>query len=423
MQSKFLDNNYFSLNKEIILLFFLYVSLLISFYYGENSTGGAILDYNNQKIITSKFVIQFKDTFFNYDNFSTRHSPLIIIFLSFLERLNFNDEFIRIIHLHLCLFLPYLFYKILKLKFENVDNKTLIILTGLIFISPTFRSLSIWPDSRLLGLTFFSLSIYYFLKFNKNNHFKFAILNILTCALSSYISPNFSVFSLYFFFTYAKIFKLISKKTFIILFINFIIAAPAIYYVLVLDINFLNKSAATNFDKNDKIFFNNIFNDLIITFSIIFFYLLPFLKEKIIQIAKILSFYNIFISIILSAICINFFNYQYEYSGGGIFFKTSNYFLNNNLLFYIIGFISILVFLPALLKNKENLFIFLLILLNNPQYTIYHKYFDPFLLIIFFSLFNFKISLKEKKSKHFIFIYSYFLIFLIIGNLKFLWTT
>ena len=82
-----------------------------------------------------------------------------------------------------------------------------------------------------------------------------------------------------------------------------------------------------------------------------------------------------------------------------------------------------MVFLPTLSKNKENLFIFLLILLNNPQYTIYHKYFDPFLLIIFFSLFNFKISLKEKKSKDFIFIYSYFLIFLIIGNLKFLWTT
>jgi len=423
MQSKFLNNNYFSFNKEIILLFFLYVSLLISFLYGENSTGGAILDYNNQKIITSKFAIQFKDTFFNYDNFSTRHSPLIIIFLSFLERLNFNDEFIRIIHLHLCLFLPYLFYKILKLKFENVDSRTLILLAGLIFISPTFRSLSIWPDSRLLGLIFFSLSIFYFLKFNKNYHFKFAILNILTCALSSYISPNFSVFSLYFFFNYAKVFKLISKKTFIIIFINFIIAVPAIYYVLILDINFLNKSAATNFDKNDKIFFNNIFNDLIITFSIIFFYLIPFLKEKIIQITKILSFHNIFISIIMSIICIYFFNYRYEYSGGGIFFKISNYIFDNNLFFYIIGFISILVFLPTLLKNKENLFIFILILLNNPQYTIYHKYFDPFLLIIFFSLFNFEISLKEKKSKHFIFIYSYFLIFLIIGNLKYLWTT
>ena len=47
----------------------LYVSLLVSFLYGENSTGGAIIDYNTTKLITSKFAIQFKDTIFNYDNF------------------------------------------------------------------------------------------------------------------------------------------------------------------------------------------------------------------------------------------------------------------------------------------------------------------------------------------------------------------
>jgi len=78
--------------------------------------------------------------------------------------------------------------------------------------------------------------------------------------------------------------------------------------------------------------------------------------------------------------------------------------------------------LPFLKSEKENLFLFLLILINNPQYTIYHKYFDPFLLITFFSLFNFKISLQKKKNKSFILIYVYFLIFLIISYLKFLWT-
>ena len=36
------------LKKETVLLIFLYLSLLISFVIGENSTGGAILDYNNQ---------------------------------------------------------------------------------------------------------------------------------------------------------------------------------------------------------------------------------------------------------------------------------------------------------------------------------------------------------------------------------------
>ena len=126
-------------------------------------------------------------------------------------------------------------------------------MTGLIFLSPTFRSLSIWPDSRILGLTF-TLSILYFLKFKDNLNFNFAIMNVITCALSAYISPNFSVFSLFFFYGYIKIFKLISKKIFIISIINLLLAIPAIYYIFVLEINFLNKTAAINFDNNDRIF-------------------------------------------------------------------------------------------------------------------------------------------------------------------------
>ena len=423
MPSKMLNNNYFNLNKEILFLFSLYITLLISFFYGENSTGGAILDYNNQKVITTKFVSSFKETLLNYDNFSTRHSPILLIILSFLEKLFLSDLLIRIIHLHFCLLLPYFFYQILKIKFSGVDKTILFLITGLIFLSPTFRSLAIWPDSRILGLTLFTLSILYFLKFKKEYKFNYVIINIITCAISAYISPNFAVFSLFFLYNYIKIYKLISKKIFIACFINFVISVPAIYYIFILDINFLNKTAATNFDNNDKIFFNNIFNDVLITFSLIFFYLLPFLIENIVKYLKIFKLTNLFFSIIIFLLCINFFDYNYNYSGGGIFFKTSNFFFSNNYLFYVIGFISILIFLPFLKNNKENLLIFILILINNPQYTIYHKYFDPFLLIMFFSLFNFELSLKEKKIKNFYLIYSYFFTFLIISNLKYIWTT
>ena len=117
-----------------------------------------------------------------------------------------------------------------------------------------------------------------------------------------------------------------------------------------------------------------------------------------------------------------FFDYQYEYSGGGIFFKFSNQFFNNNLFFYIITFISILIILPFLLSNRENLFLFVLILINNPQYTIYHKYFDPFLLIVFLTIFSFSLDLKKIFiTKNYMFIFIYFLAFLIISNLKFLY--
>ncbi len=423
MLIRMFNNNNFQLNKEILFLFFLYVSLLISFYFGENSTGGAILDYSNQKIISSKFLSNFKETFYNFDNFSTRHSPVLIIILSYLENFFSSDTVIRFIYLHICMILPFLFFKTLCIKFDSADKKILLLLSGLIFLSPTFRSLSIWPDSRILGLTIFLLSIYYFIKFEIELNFKYVVLNILTCAFSAYFSPNFSVFCLFFLFKFIKVYGFISPKILFVYVFNLILALPALYYIFILDINFLNKSAAINLDSNEKIFFNNFFNDILITFSITLFYLLPFLIVKLIDIKKIFETKNIIYSLLLFLISAFFFDYKYEYGGGGIFFKFSNQFFNNNLFFYFISLLSILIILPFLRFRKENLFLFLLILINNPQYTIYHKYFDPFLLIIFFSLFNFKISLQGKKNESFILIYVYFLIFLIISNLKFIWTT
>lgn len=416
-------NNNLSLNKEVLFLVFLYLSLIISFLIGENSTGGAILDYENQKLVSLNFASNFNETLLNYDNFRTRHSPVLIIFLSIFEILNLDDYTIRLIHLHFGLFLPYFFFKVLKIKFKNIENKYLILLTGLVFLSPTFRSLCIWPDSRILGLTFFTISVYYFFKFKENENFNYAIINIITCALSAYISPNFSVFSLFFFYNYLKYFNFLSKKIFLISIINLVLALPAFYYVFILDINFLNKTAAINIDEQEKIFFHNIFNDLLITFSIIFFYLFPFLIEKIIKLPNLINKSNILISLILFFLCVYFFNYNYEYSGGGIYFKISNFLFNNNIFFFIISFVSIFVFTPFLINSKENLFLFILIIINNPQYTIYHKYFDPFLIILFFSLFNFEISLKHKGLKNLFFTYIYFLIFLIISNFKLIWTT
>ena len=78
-------NNNLSLNKEVLFLVFLYLSLIISFLIGENSTGGAILDYENQKLVSLNFASNFNETLLNYDNFRTRHSPVLIIFCLYLK--------------------------------------------------------------------------------------------------------------------------------------------------------------------------------------------------------------------------------------------------------------------------------------------------------------------------------------------------
>ena len=102
MQKYKLINNFF--NKEIVFFSFFYLSLILGFLLSENSTGGALIDYNNQKNIAINFANNFKDTLLNYDNYSTRHSPILIILLSFLEKINLPDSYIRLVHLHICLF-------------------------------------------------------------------------------------------------------------------------------------------------------------------------------------------------------------------------------------------------------------------------------------------------------------------------------
>ena len=420
MQKYYLNNNYFKI--EIVFFLFLYTSLIIGFIFGENSTGGAIIDYTNQKSISQKFASDFIGTILNYDNFSSRHSPILIIFLSFFEKINLSDPIIRIIHLHICLILPIIFYKILVLKFGIKYRNYLIVLVGLIFLSPTFRSLSIWPDSRLLGLIIFSISILYYLKFVKHKMFNYVLLNILSCALSAYFSPNFSLFSIFFFTNYILHYGLLSKQIIIISIFNLILALPALYYVFILDVNFINKSAAIGLGAKDNILFVNIFNNILLTFSIFFFYLIPFAIIKSIRIENLLNSKTIIISSILFLFLIYNFNYNYNFSGGGFFFQISNFLFQNNYLFFFISFFSILFVITLIQRNYLNILLFILIILNNPQYTMYHKYFDPFTIIALFSIFILNIDInKFKNPKNLLFIYFYFLSFLILSFAKLAW--
>ena len=417
MSSIFLNDN--THKKEIFFFLFLYITLIISFFLGENSTGGAIGDYINQKEASEAFASNFLKTLNEYDAYRTRHSPIFLILLSLFEKIKLPDIFIRLIHLHLCVFLPFIFYKCLKIKFNEIDKKLLFFLSSLIFLSPTFRSLAIWPDSRLFGLILFTLSIYYFLKFYESKNFRFAIYNVIFLALSAYISPNFSIFSIFFFIKFILYYGFFSKKILSIVIINFVLAIPAFYYIFVLDVNFLINTGAIGIEESQRIIFNNLFNDVLITFSIIFFYLIPFLYFKIIRIDNIFNMKNIMFSLFIFSICLLNFDYNYFYSGGGIFFKLSYFFFNNNYLFYLISFFAIIITFTLISKNYFNILLFIIIILNNPQYTIYHKYFDPFLLIAFFTIFSFNINLKNIfQAKNYLLVFSYFLAFLIISNLK-----
>ena len=305
------NNNFFFL--------LLYTSLIIGFSFGENLNYGSQPDWEGAYIPPIKdFAENFLDTLLNYEIYGQRHSPFYLVFLSFFYKLGLSLDLIRIIHLHLCISLIFIFYKCLKLQFNFTDKKILQFLSLIIFLSPTYRSLSIWPDSRLPGLIFFVLSVYYFLKFLKKPENKNAWLCSISLVLASYISPNYSIFSIYFYFIFFR--HLNFKNFFLLMIFNLFAAFPMFYYLFILDINFLIAGKTPGPLGEISSFNFNFSNKILLISSIIFFHLIPvffytvnykkfllFIKNKII---------NIFV---LFFVLIYFFNYQTEFTGGGFF--------------------------------------------------------------------------------------------------------
>ena len=417
MKKNFLENIYSSYYLVILIL---YTSLIIGFIFNENSTGGAYIDYIGQKQISISFANSFLETLLNFEKEPTRHSPILIMLFSFFEKIKLDDLFIRLINLHLCLFLPIIFYKCLKLKFNDIENKYLILFSTLLFISPTFRSLAIWPDSRIWGLTFFVISVYYFLSYKNNKDFKNCLLTVLFYSIGSYFSPNFSVFSVFFLLYFLRELSLIKNLQVITL--NVLLALPAFYYIFILDVNFMFSASAVPGGEENISQALNISNKILIISSLIFFYLLPFIFSKSIDLNLSLEktqLKYIFIATLTFIICIFFFNYQNDYTGGGIFFKISNFLFKNNIFFYLISGISIFIIYKIFSNSKINFLIIFLLLLNNPQLTIYHKYYDPFLLILFFTLFeiNFeKQNLFSKKTINIFYLFGLFFLTLSISK-------
>ncbi len=401
--------------REKTLIFLLYTSLLIGFYFGENLNHGSYLDWvNAYNPVIESFSKDFKNTFLSYDSFGQRHSPIYIIFLSFLYKFGLSFDFIRLIHLHISLSLIVIFYNCLKLKFKDTNRTILKILALSIFLSPTFRSLAIWPDSRIPGLIFFTLSIYFFLKFLLSPKYekKFAWLSLITIIISSYISPNFSLFFIFFIYYFFQ--KLKFKNFFLLILFSFAASLPMIYYIFSLDINFIAAGRTPGLDMEATSLNLNISNKLLIISSIIFFHLIPILFF-LLNYKKMILFFKknlVFISIIF-LILVYFFNYQLSFTGGGVFFQLSQFLFNNNFLFFIISFLSFFIIIYLSSLHKDNFTLIFLLILSNIQNTIYHKYYEPLFLIIVFILFNnldYKNFFSKKRNLFYLYVFSLFYI-------------
>ena len=184
-----------------IFYIFLYSTLIFGFFLNENTLGGSTSDFAEFWRISNLFARDFLSTIQDYNLTGHRQSPVYLIWQSLFIRLNISETLYRLLNLHLSLLLILSFYKVLKLKFNKTKNNILILTSAIIFLSPSFRSSAIWPDSYIFALLFFVISIYFYLKFeiSKVKKLSYALLNIFFLAISSYITPNFCFFSIFFF--------------------------------------------------------------------------------------------------------------------------------------------------------------------------------------------------------------------------------
>ncbi len=411
-------------NKTKIILFSSYYLIFLSaFYINENSTGGAYQDFLGYKNLIELFLNDFNQTFLNFDKYGERHSPLIIILLSLLYKIELSDWIIRFIFFNFSIISILFFYKCLRIKFKNISSNYLFAISLIFFLSPVYRSLSVWPDSRIIGFHFFVICVYFYLKyFSENKKVIFCYLNVFFLAISSYFSINFCLFGIFFLFKfYNDLVK--NKKILNYLIINFILAFPAFYYLFILEVFFINPGLTPGNELNSFGVKNNLnySNKILIIGSLIFFYLLPFIKNfsdkfylkniNIKELIFIISF--VFLNII-------FFNYELLFTGGGIFFKASNFLFQNNILFYLICFYAMpVVYLTLVKKRKiDNIILILILILANPQLSIYHKYYDPLLIFLFLTIFDLDFKKNYFSFKNIFILNLFYVGFLFLNFIK-----
>ena len=93
----------------ISIFLFFYFTLIIGFLYGEDSSGGAVYDFN----IHLKTINFFSDSILNglknYNKYQNAHSPIFIIFLKYI--LSHSEIIGRFFYLNICVLVPLIFFK------------------------------------------------------------------------------------------------------------------------------------------------------------------------------------------------------------------------------------------------------------------------------------------------------------------------
>lgn len=394
-----------------ILYSFLCLSLLIGFYFGEDSSGGGskIDFYSTWQLVVDPFTMKLTNYDFKF--------PLHYILGSLIYKITESKYYLRLTYVILTFFLPLLFYECLKIRLYKIDRNILFFFSLVLLILPAVRSAAIWANTHITGLFFFLFSIYYYLKWEKdkiNNYINLNLfLNLLFLALAVYTRQIYALVYLFFLFIYLK---RLDFKTFLkVCLIIFSFSIPGLYYVYLFPI-----ILTVSFDAS-------LYNSILVNLSIISFYYFPysliilFNKKKI----KLDLYFIIFalFSFLFILFLAKYFNYNYK-QGGGILMKFSLILFNNYIIFFITSFIGLISCYVLCEKKIENYFLSLLIVLGISSFFIPQKYFEPMMIIILFLIYqnsSLKIFFNKNLNSYLLFLYylSYLISVLVLDYYNF----
>ena len=408
------------LYKKIFLFALGIISILIGFFYNENSSGGAIHDSNYLLPFIQAFGNDLNEGFklFWSNSGSLVHSPIFYIFSGKILSIFGNLNHVKISYIFLSSLLPFIFYNILKLRIR--DDIYIFLFSLIIFTSPYFRSSAIWLLGDNLSLIFFSLSVLFYLKAEKTNFVIHCYLAIFFLALCCYV--RYYYFPFYFFYIYVFLGKFNFKEIIKVIIFSFLIAIPAIIYFIYI-IKYQNFFIFINLETGHSL--QNYSTNFLVVLTIILFYLIPFLpifykdiiKYYLTEKKRLLIFFSTFL--IFYFINLFFFQklifFRDSSFGGGIIKKIFDLIIfNSELLIVFTALISILILDFVFREHrKDNYFLLFCLVLSMPFIYVFQKYLDPFFYFFFFGLIksqNVNFIILNFKQ-HLYLYYSYFLLF------------
>ena len=377
------------------------LSLFIGFVFNEDSSGsgGFISDF----YVSWEYVELLTKNFFVLPGKFSDNTPLNYMILSWFNYF-FNDKFtVRAIFCFISIVLPILFYYSLKNCYEDFDNNKLLLLASLTFLFPSFRSGAIWANNSITANIFFLIFVIFFNDWLKKAEFNKININIFYqlffLALAVYTRQYYAIIYLYAMYIY---FKKLNIKYFLLLsLIVFIFSLPGFWLIL-------NDTRVLT-----SIFSPKIYNTILISPSIMSFYLIPIFFILYLNKINKIDFKNkynilsiIFFIILISAITI-IFDYNYK-TGGGFFIKLSFLFFNNVILGSLTSIIGLILLFQLAREHNDNLILIILLVFAFPAFYIFQEYYEPMFFFMLFLMFKSeipKLFLKTKKNIFYLALY------------------